>query len=146
MFLSVGYPWRQQIHYILLFDPGSKSDYYTGACDKQYPTMSNIVANWLIENPHNKLVVLAGDVTADYQHPVNGYGHAGIQNKLFPAIRNTYVGGGRNIRKQAVVCNYPGMNHGDVWIKFRQYMNMPSITLSTCPKTGHYQHIESWNP
>lgn len=146
MFLDVGIPWRQQIHYILLFDPGSRSDYYTGVCDKQYPTMSNIVANWLIENPQNKLVVLAGDVTADYQHPVNGYGHAGIQNKLFPAIRDTYVGVGRNIRKQVVVCNYPGMNHGDVWIKFRQYMNVPPITLSTCPKTGHYQHIESWNP
>jgi hypothetical protein len=146
MFLDVGYPWRSQIHYILLFDPGSKSDYYDGVCDKQYPSMSNIVANWLIENPQNKLVVLAGDVTADYKHPVNGYGHAGIQNKLFPAIRDTYVGGNRNIRKQVVVCNYPGMNHGDVWIKFRQYMNMPPITPATCPKIGHYQHIESWNP
>jgi hypothetical protein len=141
MFLDVGTPWRAQIHYILLFDPGSKNDYYTGVCDKQYPGMSNIVANWLSENHRNKLVVLAGDVTADYSHTVNGYGHAGIQSKLFPVIRAFPVVAGKNIRKQVVVCNYPGMNHGDVWIKFKQYMNMTPITLSTCPR-----HAFGWNP
>jgi hypothetical protein len=122
------------------------NDYATGICDTQYPGKSFTLAMWLAQNPINKLVVLAGSVTADYFHPVNGYAHAGIQNYLFPAIRSYPVIKGQNIRKQVVVCNYDGMSHTGVWINFKSWMNKAPITLSTCPTAPGYSHIVSWNP
>ena len=146
MFLETRPAWWAQIHYVLLFDPGSLSDYSAGVCDTKYPNKSFVVADWLAQDPANRLVVLAGAVTADYSHPVNGYAHAGIQNYLFPAIRSYPVIGGRNIRKQVVVCNYDGMKHEDVWINFKGEMNKAPITLSTCPSAPGYNHVVSWNP
>jgi hypothetical protein len=146
MFLEAGPTWQSQIHYILLFDPGSLSDYRTGVCDAKYPNKSFVLANWLAQSPANRLVVLAGAVTADYSDPVNGHAHAGIQNYLFPAIRTYPVINGRSIRKQVVVCNYDGMSHANVWINFKNEMNKTPITLSTCPTAPGYSHVVSWNP
>jgi hypothetical protein len=146
MFLEARPTWWTQIHYILLFDPGSLDDYKNGVCDTKYPNKSFVLADWLAQSPANRLVVLAGAVTADYSDPLNGYAHAGIQNYLFPAIRSYPIIGGRNIRKQVVVCNYDGMKHEDVWINFKDEMNKSPITLSTCPTAPGYSHIVSWNP
>jgi hypothetical protein len=146
MFLASKPPWWRQVHYILLFDPGSLSNYRTGVCDTKYPQKSSLVADWLAQNSANRLVVLAGALTADYNNPINGYAHAGIQNYLFPAIRSYPVLSGRNIRQQVVVCNYDGMKHEDVWINFKNKMNDAPITLSTCPPAPGYSHVVSWNP
>ncbi len=121
-------------------------DYANGVCDTQYSNKSFVVADWLAQNPANRLVVLAGAVTADYDDPINGYAHAGIQNYLFSEIRSYPVIDGRNIRSQVVVCNYDGMSHADVWINFSSWMNKPPITLSTCPMVPGYSQVVSWSP
>jgi len=135
--------FASEIHYVLLFDPGDREEYATSNCPK---SMYEGLALWLGENPVNRLVVLAGKVTADYENPVNGHAHAGIQNYLFPPIREFPNVHGQNIRRQVVVCNYDNMTHEDVWRNFRGMMNQTRITLSTCPKASPGEHVVSWNP
>ena len=101
---------------------------------------SQTLAYWLAADPNHVLMVLAGEYTADYAHPVNGYAHAGIQNVLFPAIRDYPIIGTRNIRTQAIVCNYDHTNHEDMWKQFRDKMNDPNHTA--CP--GSPDAV--WNP
>jgi hypothetical protein len=146
MFLAAKPPWWTQVNYILLFDPGSMDEYYTGVCDTKYPQKSALLADWLARDASNRLVVLAGRTTADYEHRVNGRGHAGIQNRLFQDIRTYPRLSGRSIRSQVVVCNYDGMSHKDVWINFRHRMNAAPITRSTCPRAEGYRRVTSWNP
>lgn len=134
--------FARQVNYILLYDPGDLEEYATSKCPQ---SMYQRLAFWLGESKSNRLVVLAGEVTADYENPIRGYAHAGIQNYLFPAIRN-YPSVGQNIRRQVVVCNYDGMSHEGVWINFRGAMNQSPITLSTCPKASPGEHVVSWNP
>lgn len=124
---------RNQIDFVLLIDPGNKDAYYNGSCDNKQSGKSMMLAQWLADDPSHVLMVLAGEYTADYAHPVNGYAHAGIQNKLFPAIRDypVFASGARNIRSQVVVCNYNGVNHEDMWIKFRG--KMQSANHTSCP-------------
>lgn len=130
---------RSAINYILLFDPGTYDNYKNGACDKKY-NQSQLLADWLRLNPQNRLAILAGRDTADYQHRINRHGHAGIQNYLFPAIR------GEPIAEQVVVCNYDDMEHEDVFRNFAEKMNEPPITLGNCPPALGYTNIVSWHP
>lgn len=146
MFLYAHPGWYSQINYILLFDPGNVSDYTTGTCDRQYSSMSYTVLDWLARNPSSKLVVLAGAVTADYSHPIDGRGHGGIQSVLFAALKSNPARNAAAIRRQVVVCNYDGMKHEDVWINFKNKMNEAPITLATCPTVPGYSHVVSWNP
>jgi hypothetical protein len=143
LFLYGGPAWAGQISYVLLFDPGDLDEYRSSRCPK---AIYGALAQWLGASKSNHLAVLAGKVTADYEHPVNGHGHAGIQNYLFPAIRNFPVTRTRNIRQQVVVCNYDAMSHEDVWIHFRNAMNESPITLSTCPEWRRGEDPVSWNP
>lgn len=138
--MYLGGPMRDSIDYVLLIDPGSKADYYAGKCDRKFD-QGETLALWLAGSENRRLAVLAGAVTADYDHKVNGRAHAGIQNKLFNAVRRLGMPRGRNIRKQVVVCNYPEMNHGDVWIKYRSWINKAPITASSCPDKA-----KSWSP
>jgi hypothetical protein len=131
MYLYARPPGWEQIDFLLLIDPGNKDAYYTGACDTAYPSKSAMLADWLASSPNHRIMVLAGEYTADYAHPVNGYAHAGIQNKLFPAIRSYPVINGRNIRNQVVVCNYNGVNHEDMWMRYKGKMNDGNHT--SCP-------------
>ncbi|HEY5052912.1 MAG TPA: hypothetical protein VII45_05825 [Solirubrobacterales bacterium] len=135
--------FASQVHYILLFDPGDLEEYASSTCPKR---MYQRLAFWLGESKTNRLVVLAGQVTADYENPINGHAHAGIQNYLFPSIRDYPNVHGRNIRQQVVVCNYDEMSHEDVWMNFKGAMNQAPITLSTCPKASPHEQVVSWNP
>jgi hypothetical protein len=140
-----------QVHYILLFDPGSRRDYENGACPRKYGReMSLALATWLAHDPANSVVVLAGETTADYADPdPQGLAHAGLQDVLFPAIKAYPRIHGRNIRKQVVVCNYDQMNHQDIWGELKGYMNSPPITISTCPPTPGYfpaRPTFGWSP
>ena len=135
--------WASQINYILLFDPGNTQQYRDGNCVGKYRDLYSKLASWLGEKKGNRLVVLAGNLTADYGHKINGRGHAGIQNWLFPPIHNYRS---RNIRSQVVVCNYDDMGHEDLWKNFRSKMNDSPITLSTCPTATRGEKVVSWNP
>lgn len=142
LFLQSGASWVHQINYIVLFDPGDLNEYESVSCPK---SMYQALATWLGESKVHRLAVLAGQVTADNAHPINGHAHAGIQNYLFPAIRNYPNAKGQNIRQQVVVCNYEGMSHEDVWINFKGAMNQAPISPSSCPGwSGH--KVEAWNP
>lgn len=136
--------WFSQINYILLIDPGSKEEYDGVNCDDKYRGLYSKLASWLGASGNNRLVVLAGEVTADQGHPVNNHAHAGIQNHLFPPIRNYSK---QSIRKQVVVCTYPYMTHEEMWQRFKGKMNDARITLSTCPQ-GPPSELDpiSWNP
>jgi hypothetical protein len=146
LFLAKNPAWAPNIHYILLFDPGDKKEYAEGACKTKYDSPS-LLAKWLASNGANRLVVLAGQVTADYAHPTsNGRGHAGIQEYLFPDVKDPRNNPPhRNIRSQVVVCNYDQMSHETVWIKYKPWMTKAPITRTTCPSwSGH--SVVSWNP
>jgi hypothetical protein len=153
---------RQQIKYILMIDPGGYNQMATG-CDNRmlqvgptsaftYETAGQILANWLRDNPSARLVVMAGDVTADSLHPVNGYGHAGIQNFYFNAIRAA----GSGPRSRTLVCNYsvPGTNVRDNnslenshHVMYRQ--TNPFIqqgALTSCPGISGLNQGASWRP
>jgi hypothetical protein len=147
MFLYAHPSWYSQVHYILLFDPGNVDDYTTGGCDKQYQNMSYAVLQWLSSDSRNRLVVLAGEVTADYGHPIDGRGHGGIQSVLFSAIKSNPAKDNATLRGHVVVCNYDRMNHEDVWLNFKNEMNKQQpITVSSCPAGPGYPHPLGWNP
>jgi len=148
MFMAAHPPWWTQINYILLIDPGGLSDYLTGVCDTQYSDMSLLIAEWLAYSSNNRLVVLAGKLTADYgdPDPMTGLAHAGLQDALFPEIKHYPSVQGRSIRKQVVVCNYDNVGHEEMWKQFRNEMNDSRITLNHCPKPRGIGNIISWNP
>jgi hypothetical protein len=119
------------VNFILLIDPGSSEDYAVdseGDCDGQY-NQDQILADWLASSQENRLMVLAGSVTADYGSTVNGYAHAGIQNTIFPAIRDDTDF--PKIQSQVLVCNYDNTDHTDMWMEFKNTMN--SANHSDCP-------------
>lgn len=151
LFLLARPAWRYQVHYILLFDPANRAQYVNSPCTRKYgSTLSLALASWLAHDPVNKLVILAGEFTADYSHPTkDGHGHAGLQEVLFPKIKTYPHIHGRSIRTQVVVCNYDEMSHEGVWNKFKQMMNQPPITLHTCPPVPGYLPVRpapGWNP
>jgi hypothetical protein len=137
--------WASQINYIVLIDPGDLKEYRESKCPAKYPQLYSRLASWLGERSSNKLVVLAGEVTADYAHRVDGHGHAGIQNYLFPAIRNYHNPPGRNIRQQAVVCNYDTIDHESMWVVYGKWMNSAPVSLGNCPPWPSHK-VVSWNP
>jgi hypothetical protein len=146
LFLQGQPEWRPRIHYILLFDPGTKAE-WESPCAKEYP-LGNILRSWLIEDAGNKLVVMSGRLTADPgSKSVDGHGHAGIQNQLFVPLKRAGEPPNRNLRSQVVVCNYDDMSHPDVWINFRNWMNKPPITLGACPADPGTGRVPvSWHP
>jgi hypothetical protein len=146
LFLAANPLWASNIHYILLIDPGDRKEYAEGACKSKYDS-SSLLAKWLASNSANRLVVLAGKVTADYGHSSsNGRGHAGVQDFLFPDVKNPRNNPPhRNIRSQVVVCNYDTISHELMWIVYKKWMNYAPITIGNCPPWPHHK-VVSWNP
>ena len=149
---------KQQISYILMIDPGGYNQLRTG-CDNTplgtnsgNRTAGQILAGWLRDNPSARLVIMAGDVTADPRHPVNGHAHAGIQNFYFNDVRAA----GASARSRTLVCNYsvPGTNVGDngslqhshhvMYQQINRYINASPIT--SCPSVSGLNQGASWHP
>jgi hypothetical protein len=147
LFLRASTSLRSSVHYILLFDPGNQDEWDSAPCSKEYP-LSNILREWLIERPSNKLAILAGELTADVGHSsIDGHGHAGIQDQLFVPLKKQPEPPGRNLRSQIVVCNYDHTSHPDVWIDFKAWINKAPITLNSCPNDPYNgRKPVSWNP
>ena len=118
---------RDNVNYIVLFDPGSKTN-YEGDCD-QSANQSVEMAKWLREDPNNHLVIFAGEVTRDKDSASGRFEHQGIQETLFaPAIR-----GHSEITDQVVVCNYD-LDHKATYTALKTYINKPPITNpGLCP-------------
>jgi hypothetical protein len=122
-----------QLDTIILFDPGSLGD-YRSECDQMY-SQDALMARWLSGSSGRHLLVLAGAVTRDVDHPDSeGRLHQGIQQYLFPAIRAA----GRSA--EVLVCNYDTMQHPDVLRNFSPLIASGSV--ASCP--GNPDQI--WRP
>lgn len=137
--------WLSQIHYILLFDPGTQAELDDSPCDRKYE-MGLILQKWLTKNPNNRFVILSAEVTADRRHSTElGLGHAGIQDIFFTPLKVLGDKPGQPPRTQIVVCNYDTMSHEEVWRRYSSWIVKPPITLGTCPPwPGH--KVVAWNP
>ncbi|HEU5473786.1 MAG TPA: hypothetical protein VFV67_24340 [Actinophytocola sp.] len=133
-YLFAANPTRaNQLQTIILFDPGNLAD-YRSTCDQAYP-QDGLMASWLSGNSSRRLLVLAGAVTRDKDHPDSqGRLHQGIQQYLFPAIRAA----GRS--SQVLVCNYDSMQHPDVLRHFSHLIASGSVT--SCPGSPN----AAWHP
>jgi hypothetical protein len=93
------------------------------------------MAAWLSASSTRRLLVLAGEVTRDRDHPdAQGRLHQGIQQYLFPAIRQA------GVASRVLVCNYDLMKHPEVVRNFRSLAAAGSLT--SCPGTPN----ASWHP
>lgn len=72
-----------RLNTVVLFDPGDLAD-YRSACDQAYD-QDGLMAKWLSGDSGRRLLVLAGAVTRDADHPdAAGRLHQGIQQELLP--------------------------------------------------------------
>lgn len=133
-YLLSEYPARAaNLQQIVLFDPGSLAD-YRSECDLRYD-QDGLMAGWLRGNSNRRLLVLAGEVTRDQDHPdAAGRWHQGIQQYLFPAIRSAGLSG------RVLVCNYDTMKHDEVLRNFGSLAASGSLTA--CPGSPD----ASWRP
>ena len=126
---------------IIFYDPGSYKE-LTQSCDNQIGA-SQILAHVLSVNPNVHILILAGMVTADYDHPDNnGYAHAGIQDVYFPAIRDNSDWSSRTL-----VCNYDSLDHQTVYEDFN-YLMSQSGAITSCPidPVNGFSASASWHP
>lgn len=127
------------INSIILYDPGSYDEYFgAGGCDASF-NQSHLYATWLSASPANRLLILAGEVTRDQDHPdAQGRHHQGIQRALFGEIRGTLLA------DQVLVCNYDDLDHVEV------LSNFPDIVRagpqSVCPTRLGVKLYGSWHP
>lgn len=130
---------KQSIDSIILFDPGSLEELTSPeTCDATIP-QDALYAEWLAHDPDNRLLILAGRVTRDEDHPDSeGRLHQGIQRALFGEIRGT------PLAQQVLVCNYDDLSHHEVLSNFRHIVqDGPQSTCPTAPGvTLHWQ----WHP
>jgi hypothetical protein len=149
----------EHINYVLMIDPGGYNQ-MAESCDAEnlqvgflrYESAGQILAHWLSVNSSARLVIMAGDVTADPNHPVNGYTHAGIQNFYFNAIR---AAGSSDISR-TLVCNYhvPGtdvnnnnsleLSHHVMYQLTNRFIQQSPLT--SCPAVPGLQQGASWHP
>jgi hypothetical protein len=135
-----------QIHAIILFDPGSTSDFAEPplwkrllgdqTCDWQYP-INSLLANWLKSNSSNRLIVLTG---ADSEMK-NGSGKstfAGLWKYYFAGIWNQPFAG------QALVCDYNKLGHQAVLTDFAA--GLLDKTPAKCPTASSAPTPTSWHP
>lgn len=135
-----------------MIDPGSYGELSTG-CDNELVDGKRpgvILAEWLKANPSARLVILAGDLTADVSRPRDGHAHAGIQNVYFNDMRRLGVD-----RSRVLVCNYsvPGTNvnsnsslnrsHNIMYDKSRPFIQSAP---TSCPSLSGINYQGSWHP
>ena len=135
---------QRRINYILLIDPGTYGE--LSGCDSKVGA-GMLLAGWLVLNPSSRLVILAGDLTADSERPVNGYAHAGIQNVYLEEIRRAKKVGLDMSR--VLICNYtvPGTlkhSHEVMFQGGNKYIQEPPLT--SCPNISGAKRGVGWHP
>ena len=121
----------QQVHTIILFDPGNTKDFGTfGSCDYLYD-INGLLAAWLRLNSANHLYVFTGSIS-----DANNY--AGLRKYYFAGIL------GQPFANRALVCDYHGMSHAKVIDYFYTYVQH---TTGSCPASPSSQYKRSaWHP
>jgi hypothetical protein len=149
-FLAANPSRRNQIHFILLFDPGSYGDFTREGCEHRIGA-SRLLAEWLRDSPANRLVIIAGAGTADTADPLRPPElYRGIRQIYFPAIAN------REIAKQVLVCNLSNngvpWSHRDVRKYFWLMEDAPECPHEYLrwhpgqnPERGYANHIVFWD-
>lgn len=136
---------REQINYILLFDPANAEQYRDAECSTSATARKQLTA-WLDKSKDNRLVILAGEVTATRHGPRGAYAYYGIRHYLLDAVSEFKNQPRRNIRSQVIMCKYPSVNHEDIWIRFKGWMNKARITVDTCPTAAGIPQPDGWTP
>jgi hypothetical protein len=127
-----------RINYVLMFDPGSPTNF--GPCDYDRTNVQadSTLAWWLGLSSDNRLVIMSG-------YPTATNWHQSIQTAYFPAIKQA----GAAARSRVLVCNYR-LDHNAVYNNYA-YLMTASYRLATtqgfssCPKQGS-SSVWGWNP
>jgi uncharacterized membrane protein YgcG len=130
-----------KVHRIVMFDPGSTSDFAKPAglrallrptCDWRYD-INSLLATWLNSNPANHLIVLTAEASEEKGQDGKPT-YAGLWKYYFAGIWN------KPYASRAQVCDYDNMNHTVVLEKFYTMVNSNG---TSCP-SGPNRTI--WNP
>lgn len=149
---------KDQIHTIILFDPGNTNDFTNGGCetDSKYSyDFNSLYANWLQSDPQNRLIIYTGAVTEespaigpDPQTPIAeqmNNGSITIPRFTFAGLWKYYLADIWNqpFAHQAQICDYSGMSHEDVLRNFAYTVQNPQ---NGCPVAANGQQPVAWNP
>lgn len=124
---------RKAVEHILVIDPGNEED-FTDSCDP--PATSQLYDEWLGEDSANRLVIIAGERTAQ-----NNY--EGIRNHMLGTIAARGDHG-----SQVVVCGYETLGHQEAFAASKDQMVAPPIASpADCPAAlGGSMPVNAWQP
>ncbi len=139
-----------QVHTIILFDPGSTSDFAKPSlfrrllgrktCDWRYD-INSLLARWLGTkdaqgNYVNRLLIMAGN---DSEEKVDG-------KPTYAGLWKYYLAGiwGKEFAARAEVCDYDGMSHPDVLRTFSHIVETPPA-VGSCPTTTSGHKVTYWH-
>jgi hypothetical protein len=136
-----------QLHNIVLFDPGSTSDFagrdYAGVhihagCDIKYP-VNSLLADWLKSDGNNRLTIITGKVSemkTNDKDPNSKSTYEGLWKYYLADTWN------QPFANRAQVCDYNNMGHADV---LKNFAWMVSAPRAGCTAIKGYQ-LTIWNP
>lgn len=147
---------KEQIHTIILFDPGDTVDFTHGGCETNQEhryDLNALYGDWVKSDLQNRLFVYTGIVseegpakTANQQEPFDQQvGNGALDAKGFTGLWKYYFADiwNQSFANQVQVCDYSGMSHTNVLKNFYQSVkNMPSV----CPDAPGGQRPVAWNP
>ena len=135
---SAGHARVANVHYIVLFDPGSIGE--MSPCDGSlHPkSINTLLAEWLHENGGNKLLVLTGHDSEEHRFGRIGRSYyRGLWHYYFAGIWNKAFAG------QALVCDYNNLGHEAVLKDFYGVVRYPP---SGCPVSRLAPGPVPWHP
>jgi hypothetical protein len=142
---------KDQIHTIVLYDPGSTIDFAeppwykeilgVETCDWQYDPATTYYG-WLQSNPQqNRLIVITGKDSEMKDNPNDPKSHstyAGLWQYYFSKIWSTPYS------EQVTVCDYNYMSHEDT---LQNYYRLMDTAFSGCPAApDNTQKLTPWSP
>jgi hypothetical protein len=135
---SAGQSRVANVHYIVLFDPGSFDE--MSGCDGglRPESINTLLAEWLHENRNNRLLVLTGHDSEEHQFGRIGRSfYHGLWHYYFAGIWN------KHFANQALVCDYNNLGHPDVLKDFYGVVRYPP---SGCPVSPSAPRPVAWHP
>lgn len=130
---------RAQIHRVILFDPGSTSDFKDSCESDPSLNVNALLTAWVGRDPNNHLLVLTG---ADSEEPSGGansrYTYSGLWHWYFAGLWN------QPYATRAIVCDYHGASHAGILGSFSWVVQAPPP--SGCPSVPWYASATEWHP
>lgn len=130
---------RAQIHRIILFDPGSSSDFKDSCETDSALNINALLAAWVGRGSDNQLLVLTGE---DSEEPSGGdhsrYTYSGLWHWYFAGLWN------QPYAERALVCDYHGASHEGILGSFSSVIKSPPS--DKCPYVPWYAPATAWHP